>query len=90
MKPFITALLVWNIITFIMMGTDKRKAIKGKQRISEKTLLLSGILFGAYGIALGASVFHHKTKKMLFRIMIPFSLVINTAAIVFVIYIVTR
>ena len=90
MKPFITALLVWNIITFIMMGTDKRKAIKGKQRISEKTLLLSGILFGAYGIALGASVFHHKTKKMLFRIMIPLSLVINTAAIVFVIYIVTR
>lgn len=43
MKPllWIAALwLIWNLFTFLQMGMDKRKAVKEKQRISEKTLLL--------------------------------------------------
>lgn len=86
MKLFITLLIGWNIITFAMMGIDKRKAIKNRQRISEKNLILCGILLGAYGMAAGAAVFHHKTKKMLFRVMIPVSLIADTAAIFAAIY----
>ena len=39
MKPLVWLIgfiLVWNIITFITMGIDKRRAEKDRQRISEK------------------------------------------------------
>ncbi len=80
MKPVLILLAVWigwNLITFLIMGIDKRKAIKDKQRISEMTLLLCSFVLGGLGIGAGALVFHHKTKKWKFRILIPISLIIN-------------
>ena len=81
MKLFVEGLLLWNVITFLMMGIDKRRSIKNKKRISEKTLIVSSFFMGAAGTCLGAVVFHHKTRKMKFRILLPLSLVINIAAI---------
>lgn len=45
MKLFVEGLLLWNVITFLMMGIDKRRSIKNKRRISEKTLILSSFLW---------------------------------------------
>ncbi len=73
----IIALLVWNLVTFLIMGIDKRLAIKGKRRISEGTLIMLALLFGAVGVFLAMFAFHHKTKKPLFLIMIPLSLALN-------------
>ena len=81
MKLLIFLMLVWNIITFIMMGIDKHKAKVDGARISEKTLLLSAVIMGALGICTGAAVFHHKTQKVIFKILLPIALIINAAGI---------
>ena len=81
-KYILLIYLVWNVITFLMMGIDKRKAIKDARRISEKTLLLSAFIMGAVGSILGSLVFHHKTQKAKFRILLPIALVVNIAVFV--------
>ncbi|MDD6815156.1 MAG: DUF1294 domain-containing protein [Firmicutes bacterium] len=91
MKPllWIAALwLIWNLFTFLQMGMDKRKAVKEKQRISEKTLLLSAFCMGAVGSGAGMLVFHHKTKKWKFRILVPLALAVNLAVICIGIYLI--
>lgn len=91
MKPllWIAALwLIWNLFTFLQMGMDKRKAVKEKQRISEKTLLLSAFFMGAVGSGAGMLAFHHKTKKWKFRILVPLALAVNLAAICIGIYLI--
>ena len=81
MKLLILLMLIWNLIAFIMMGIDKRKAMNDKQRISEKTLLISSFLMGAVGIGADAYVFHHKTKKLKFQILVPLALLVNIIVI---------
>jgi len=71
------AFLLWNGVTFSLMGLDKGLAIKGKRRISESTLILAALLFGAAGELAAMPLFHHKTKKPLFLIMIPVALALN-------------
>lgn len=66
-----------NIFSFILMGIDKYKAIKNNYRISENTLLLISILGGGIGSLLGMILFHHKTKKLKFQILVPISILIN-------------
>ncbi|MGN0362512.1 MAG: DUF1294 domain-containing protein [Bilifractor sp.] len=69
-------LLAINIISFILYGVDKRKAIRHKWRIPEATLLLFAFLGGAAGALLGMFFFHHKTRKWKFRILVPLALVL--------------
>lgn len=68
---FITYLIIINIISFIVMGTDKRRAIKHVWRIPEKTLFLLAIIGGSICANLGMKVFRHKTKHMKFVIGMP-------------------
>lgn len=70
-------LLFINLIVFIFMGLDKRKAINHSFRIPEKFLLSLSFLGGSLGCALGMIFFHHKTKKMKFNILIPIFLFIH-------------
>ena len=93
MKPLlwvIVLLAIWNLITFFQMGLDKRKAVKGKKRISEKTLLISAFVMGAAGSGAGMLVFHHKTKKWKFRILVPLALAVNLAVICIGIYLIQK
>ena len=77
MKLLILLMAIWNLITFAMMGIDKARAKADKRRISEKTLLMSSFIMGAAGITAGALVFHHKTRKLKFQILIPLSILVN-------------
>lgn len=61
-----------NLIGFILMGLDKRKAKKHQWRISEKTLWFVTIVGGALGLFVGMQAFHHKTKHRLFQTGVPF------------------
>ena len=42
-------LAVINLLGFLFMGLDKRRAVKGKGRISEKGLLLPGLWAVSWG-----------------------------------------
>ena len=93
MKPLlwiIVLLAIWNLITFFQMGLDKRKAVKGKKRIGEKTLLISAFVMRAAGSGAGMLVFHHKTKKWKFRILVPLALAVNLAVICIGIYLIQK
>ena len=76
-------LLAINLIAFLAMFIDKRKAQKDKWRISEKALLTLVILGGGIGGIVGMYTFRHKTQKPLFFIGFP---VITIMEIVIIIY----
>lgn len=65
-----------NIITAIFYGIDKLKAIKKKERISEIALLTISAI-APFGALFGMIFFHHKTKKLKFKISILLFLIIN-------------
>lgn len=77
--------LLINIITSIVFGIDKRKAIKNQRRISEKSLLILS-LFAPFGGLLGMKIFHHKTRKLKFIISIPLFLLIQISIFVYILY----
>lgn len=60
-----------NIISFYLMGSDKRKAINRKRRIPEKTLFLWAIIGGSIGSMLGMKTFRHKTLHLSFTLGMP-------------------
>ena len=70
-----------NLIALILYGTDKARAVRGEWRIPESTLILCGVLGGCYGSYLGMRLFHHKTKKPLFRYGMLFLMVVWTAVL---------
>ena len=67
----IAVLIVMNLVSFALMGIDKRRAQRGAWRISEKALFLTAACFGGLGGFLGMQVFHHKTKHWYFRVFFP-------------------
>ena len=70
-------LLVINAAEFILYGIDKHKAIKGKWRVPEATLIGIAALGGALGAFLGMLIWHHKTRKWKFRILVPLCLIVS-------------
>lgn len=81
---FIYLLLV-NLLLFILMGIDKRKAITNKWRIKEKTLLTLCLLGGSIGGIIGMYIFRHKTKHLKFKIGFPFIFVIQLILVLYTI-----
>ena len=75
-------LVAINLITFLVMWLDKRKAKKGRWRIPENTLLLFVLLGGGIGGIAGMYVFHHKTNKAKFVIGFPVILICEILIII--------
>ncbi|MBQ1505388.1 MAG: DUF1294 domain-containing protein [Erysipelotrichales bacterium] len=76
-------LIALNVISFLLFGLDKRYAKTDHDRIPEKTLWFSALLFAGPGAYLGMKVFHHKTKKTKFRYGMPLLILIQMAALVY-------
>ena len=79
----VAALVMLNIISFVLMALDKKRAKKDRWRISEKALFISAALFGALGAMMGMYILHHKTRKWYFRVFIPLLFVIQLGITVF-------
>ncbi len=77
MNQTIYYLIGINIVSFLVMGWDKYSAIKNHWRIKENTLLGLAFIGGSAGTLLGMFIFHHKTKKRKFQILVPIFLIIN-------------
>lgn len=74
-------ILVINLLGYMTMWLDKRKAKRGEYRISEKTLFMVAILGGSIGSIAGMNQFRHKTKHWYFKYGMPAILVLQIAAI---------
>ena len=59
-------LIAANLIAFVMMVADKRKAEAGDRRIPESSLLFWAFVGGAFGTVLAARLVRHKTRKQPF------------------------
>ncbi|MDO5448168.1 MAG: DUF1294 domain-containing protein [Clostridia bacterium] len=90
MTKYIIYFVVWNVLVALIYGIDKNKAQRGAWRIPEKTLLLLAFLGGGIGAFCGMHIFHHKTKKNLFKIGVPLCIVANVAEVVAVIWLIER
>ena len=80
-------LIVINILGFLVMGLDKHKAKMAERRIPENTLFMFTILGGGIGTIAGMYVFHHKTKKMKFKVVMPLILILEILIFVYFKYI---
>lgn len=81
---FLIYYIVINLIGFIIMGVDKRKAIRNAYRIPEASLFCIALLGGALGTTLGMRVFRHKTRHWYFAVGMPLIFFAQLALIVFV------
>ncbi len=79
LKNILIYLVAINLITFVTMYVDKRKAKWGKWRIKESTLFTLVFLGGGIGGIAGMYLFRHKTKKT--RFVIGFPLILITEVI---------
>ena len=82
-KNIIIYFLVINIIGFLIMFIDKRKAKYGKWRIQEKTLFLITALGGGIGTIAGMYTFRHKTQKLQFVVGLPFITILEIITILY-------
>ncbi len=85
----LTYLAVVNVIAFLVFGIDKRKAVKNKNRVPEKTLFLLAGIGGSVGALTAMEVFRHKTKHLSFTVGIPLILIAQillAAGIWFLVY----
>lgn len=73
-----------NIVGLTVMWLDKRKAVRHKWRIPEKTLFLISIAGGSIGTWSGMYIFRHKTKHWYFVIGMPLILILQIAAFVYI------
>ena len=71
-----------NLLSYILMGLDKRAAQEGRWRVPEKTLFLVTALFGGLGGVMGMHVFRHKTKHWYFRVFFPVLLIVQIVILV--------
>ena len=86
LNNLIIYLVAVNIITFLAMFIDKKKAEKGAWRIKESTLLTLSLIGGSVGGIAGMYTFRHKTKKASFWIGIPVMLILQIILVIYLIY----
>lgn len=81
-KNLIIYLAVINIIAFLAMLIDKKKAEKNKWRIKESTLLILALIGGSVGEIIGMYTFRHKTQKPRFYIGVPIIIILQILLII--------
>lgn len=85
-KNIVIYLLIINIVGFLAMGIDKRRAKLMEWRIPEKTLFLITLFGGGVGTITGMYTFRHKTKKKYFTIGLPLILIIEIVSAIYFIW----
>lgn len=75
------ALWIWfvliNMVGYLVMSEDKKRAQKRRDRVPEKTLFLLAAIGGAMGVMIAMYRKRHKTRHASFRIGLPVLLFIN-------------
>jgi len=74
--PFLIWILSMSAITFLAYGYDKAQAQSGGWRVPEGVLHGLALAGGFLGGWLGRAVFHHKTRKPIFTVVLVVSTVL--------------
>ncbi|MGN0479015.1 MAG: DUF1294 domain-containing protein [Hominenteromicrobium sp.] len=81
-----TVLAVWfaaiNLFAAAAACIDKRRAIRGKWRIPERTLLLLGFFGGAAGELIAMLLIRHKTRHPKFMVLLPLFCLLHAALLI--------
>ena len=78
----IVYLILVNFLGIASMASDKIRAMEHRYRIPEAILILFAFIGGSIGSLLGMLLFHHKTRKPLFRFGLPLILVVQIGLII--------
>lgn len=82
----IAIISILNINTLYLFYSDKQRAVQRKYRVSEKKLLTSTALLGGIGAWIGMTMFRHKTKHLLFRVLVPFSALLTAGILICIVF----
>ena len=74
---FLSYLCLINLAGFVLMFTDKRRAVRNEWRIPEARLFLIALLGGEAGCMLGMVLFRHKIRKRHFVYGMPLLLLVH-------------
>lgn len=80
-KFIVIYFIIINIAGLLIFYIDKKRAIKGKYRISEKSLFTVALLGGSLGAYFSMRKFRHKTKHWYFAYGIPCIIFIQVVGI---------
>ncbi|MDD3192497.1 MAG: DUF1294 domain-containing protein [Oscillospiraceae bacterium] len=69
---------------FLLMGSDKIRAQKGRWRVPEKALFGAALLGGTPGCLAGMYLFRHKTRHWYFRWGMPLILLVQVATAIWI------
>ena len=86
MEYIIGYLIIINILGFLIMGMDKRRAKKHLYRIPEKTLFSVAIIGGSIGSILGMYHFRHKTKHKSFVVGMPIIVILQIILVIYTVF----
>ena len=84
MQALIIYFAAINILGFLMMAVDKKKAVRSKRRIRERTFFIIAWLGGSPGVFLGIFAFRHKTRHKKFTVGLPFIMAAQITAAILV------
>jgi len=71
--------VVMSLVTLIAFALDKRRAIRERSRIPERTLHTFELAGGFFGSLLGQRAFHHKSRKRSYRLVLWLIIVLHLA-----------
>ena len=82
----IVYILIINIVASLTAIADKKRAERGKWRISESTLMLLGLFGGATLEFITMKKIRHKTKHIKFMVGLPVEMFLHYVLIILLIY----
>jgi len=82
----VSYMLLMSVVLFVLMGVDKKRALRNEWRIKERTLFFIALIGGALGGTVGMRVFRHKTKHASFAVGMPLLLMLNLGAAYLLMY----
>ena len=81
---FQSYLIIINFVAILVTASDKHRAKKHRWRVPENTLLLLAALGGSPAMLVTMLLIRHKTRHPKFMVGIPVILILQAAAIYFI------
>ncbi len=73
--------LLYNGLVFAVYVLDKRRAVTGGWRVSERSLIILALFGGGVGAFLASRLLRHKTRVRKFHVLLPIALAFSISAI---------